>query len=172
MIYPDNRRCNSEGIPPAPWQKARPGTCRHSGYPRHREGLSRRLRALCLGAILAIAPLAQAEDRGVFAGQAGSAQAYASGQLTTEQLKLQCQPLMEGSQSLMSAFQSGQCSSYILGIYDLVVQQCPHLKISRGDAVLSTLAHLNTLPDNRAPAVQSIDHFLSSQSQCMPVASL
>ena len=93
-------------------------------------------------------------------------------QLSTQDLKHQCQPLLEGSRSLMSAFQSGQCSSYILGIYDLVAQQCPQLKIRRDQAVSSTLEHLNQLPDNQAPAVQTIDHFLSSQSNCLPVASL
>lgn len=118
--------------------------------------LSRResLRGLIMAVGLACAPMAHAD------------------QLSTQDLKHQCRPLLEGSRSLMSAFQSGQCSSYILGIYDLVAQQCPQLKIRRDQAVRSTLEHLNQLPDNQAPAVQTIDRFLSGQSSCLPVASL
>ncbi|WP_086478966.1 hypothetical protein [Oceanospirillum sanctuarii] len=124
--------------------------------------------SVCIGA-LALSAQVQAQTD-------ASAKPLPSGMLTTEQLKHQCQPLMEGSQSLMSAFQSGQCSSYILGIYDLVAQQCPRLSISRDDAVRSTLVHLSGLADNaaakKAPAVRTIDQFLSNQSQCLPVASL
>lgn len=123
--------------------------------------------SVCIGA-LALSTQTQAE--------VSAKPLSGSGMLTTEQLKHQCQPLMEGSQSLVSAFQSGQCSSYILGIYDLVAQQCPRLSISRDDAVRSTLVHLSGLADNaaakQAPAVRTIDQFLSNQSQCLPVASL
>lgn len=124
--------------------------------------------SVCLSAVALSAQVQAQTD--------ASAKPLSSGMLTTEQLKHQCQPLMEGSQSLMSAFQSGQCSSYILGIYDLVAQQCPRLSISRDDAVRSTLVHLSGLADNaaakKAPAVRTIDQFLSNQSQCLPVASL
>ncbi|WP_028304303.1 hypothetical protein [Oceanospirillum maris] len=92
--------------------------------------------------------------------------------LSTKDLKQQCQPLMEGSQSLMTAFQSGQCSSYILGIYDLVAQQCPSLKLRRERVVRSTLAHLSSLRDDQMPAVQAIDQFLTRNSRCLPVAGL
>lgn len=127
--------------------------------------------SVCIGA-LALSTQIQAQTLAEVSAKPLSG----SGMLTTKQLKQQCQPLMEGSQSLMSAFQSGQCSSYILGIYDLVAQQCPRLSISRDDAVRSTLVHLSGLADNHAakdaPAVRTIDQFLSNQSQCLPVASL
>lgn len=127
--------------------------------------------SVCIGA-LALSTQIQAQTLAEVSAKPLSG----SGMLTTEQLKQQCQPLMEGSQSLMSAFQSGQCSSYILGIYDLVAQQCPRLSISRDDAVRSTLVHLSGIADNHAakdaPAVRTIDQFLSNQSQCLPVASL
>ncbi len=127
--------------------------------------------SVCIGA-LALSTQIQAQTQAEVSAKPLSG----SGMLTTKQLKQQCQPLMEGSQSLMSAFQSGQCSSYILGIYDLVAQQCPRLSISRDDAVRSTLVHLSGIADNHAakdaPAVRTIDQFLSNQSQCLPVASL
>ncbi len=129
--------------------------------------------SVCIGAL---ALSAQVQAQSLAHTDAQQQNPSANGQLTTKQLKQQCQPLMEGSQSLMSAFQSGQCSSYILGIYDLVAQQCPRLSISRDDAVRSTLVHLSGLADNHAakdaPAVRTIDQFLSNQSQCLPVASL
>jgi len=92
--------------------------------------------------------------------------------LSTKDLKQQCRPLMEGSQSLMAAFQSGQCSSYILGIYDLVAQQCPSINLRRERAVRSTLAHLSSLRDDQMPAVQAIDQFLTRNSRCLPIAGL
>ncbi|WP_028299980.1 hypothetical protein [Oceanospirillum beijerinckii] len=91
---------------------------------------------------------------------------------STEKLLHQCQPLLEGSQSLMGAFQSGQCSSYILGIYDLVSEQCPRLDVNRNEVVLKTLRHLQTLPRHKTPAVLAIDQFLSRQARCLPVASI
>lgn len=91
---------------------------------------------------------------------------------STERLLHQCQPLLEGSQSLMGAFQSGQCSSYILGIYDLVSEQCPKLEVGRHEVVLRTLKHLQNLASQKTPAVLAIDHFLSRQARCLPIASI
>ncbi len=126
--------------------------------------VSQLISCLLAGALALLSPQIQADNP------------EPNGQLTTGQLKMQCQPLMEGSQSLMSAFQSGQCSSYILGIYDLVAQQCPGLGTHRNDAVRNTLAHLSQLPDDHAdqdtPAVRTINRFLSAQAPCLPVASL
>lgn len=165
MIYPENLRCNPDRF-----------TQKRAGYlcplrRRVQAVLKHLIASVCLGAF-ALSPQIQAQTQ----NEVSSKPLSGSGMLTTEQLKQQCQPLMEGSQSLMSAFQSGQCSSYILGIYDLVAQQCPRLSISRDDAVRSTLVHLSGLADNHAakdaPAVRTIDHFLSNQSPCLPVASL
>lgn len=91
--------------------------------------------------------------------------------LSTQQLLQQCQPLLEGSQSLMGAFQSGQCSSYILGIYDLVAEHCSAISENRNQVVLSTLKHLSDLNPKPLSAVQAIDQYLTQQTQCLPVAS-
>lgn len=91
---------------------------------------------------------------------------------STEKLLHQCQPLLEGSQSLMGAFKSGQCSSYILGIYDLVSEQCPRLELNRNEVVLKTLKHLQKIASQETPAVLAIDQFLSRQARCLPIASI
>lgn len=91
---------------------------------------------------------------------------------STEKLLNQCRPLLEGSQSLMGAFKSGQCSSYILGIYDLVSEQCPRLEVHRSEVVLKTLKHLQNLESQKVPAVLAIDQYLSRQARCLPIASI
>lgn len=91
--------------------------------------------------------------------------------LSTQQLLQQCRPLLEGSQSLMSAFQSGQCSSYILGIYDVVAGHCAPVQIDRNQVVLATLKHLEQLSPKPRSAVYAIDRYLSQQTACLPVAS-
>ncbi|MBB1488574.1 Rap1a/Tai family immunity protein [Oceanospirillum sediminis] len=99
-------------------------------------------------------------------------QPLSAASLSGSHLLNQCQSLLEGSQSLMSAFKSGQCSSYILGIYDLVSEQCPRLAINRQEVVLKTLKYLQNAEEKERPAVLLIDRFLSRQAQCLPVASL
>lgn len=94
-----------------------------------------------------------------------------SHQLSGHRLLNQCQSLLEGSQSLMGAFQSGQCSSYILGIYDVISEQCPSLKIARGEVVKATLVYLQQAQNKHKPAVILIDQFLSRQNRCLPIAS-
>ncbi|OPX55920.1 hypothetical protein SAMN02745127_01096 [Oceanospirillum multiglobuliferum] len=91
--------------------------------------------------------------------------------LSTLQLLQQCKPLLEGSQSLMGAFQSGQCSSYILGIYDLVAEHCTVVSTDRNQVVLATLKYLEELNPKPQSAVRAIDHYLMQQTQCLPVAS-
>ncbi len=91
---------------------------------------------------------------------------------STEKLLHQCQPLLEGSQSLMGAFKSGQCSSYILGIYDLVSEQCPRLELNKNEVVLKTLKHLQKIASQETPAVLAIDQFLSPHPPWLRIASI
>lgn len=156
MITPENRRCN-----------LKKDTLKQTGRPEPSglNGLTplRHLLLYVSLSALAFSPLSEAEDT-------------KKDLLTTLQLKQQCRPLMEGGHSLMSAFQSGQCSSYILGIYDLLAQQCPNLSIRRDEAVAKTLSHLSTLADNpttgHAPAVKTLGSILSTSTPCLPIASL
>lgn len=91
--------------------------------------------------------------------------------LTLGQLKHWCQPLIQDApQDVMSAFSAGQCSHYILGVYDTLHEFCPTQGTPRTQAVQAVIHFMQEAPSLpvQAPALSILRTLLLASNSCQP----
>ncbi|SEI39507.1 hypothetical protein SAMN05421831_101247 [Allopseudospirillum japonicum] len=89
--------------------------------------------------------------------------------LTLGQLKHWCQPLIQDApQDVMSAFSAGQCSHYILGVYDTLHEFCSTQGTPRAQAVQAVIHFMQKTPSlpTQAPALPILRTLLLASTPC------